>query len=892
MKKLFLLLFLAFTAVIAVNAVNYPIQVMGIQVTDANKNNVLGDGKFVYEPDKNILTVFGGTYTRSSKSIVEVTSEMTEDFEMRIMGDVTMKTSDGHPIAYSGQGDFIIWGRIVNIGKLTLDAAYGGKVGIDILSNANLKIKGLDVTINSTGIAIGTHLKPHNQVLTLEKCDLHLTGGTAALRFKDVVLDGCVYQTGYAINGFDANGNGTYNGTVMKDVRIDAEDYKISVAGIAVNARNAERIMTGVSYDVDNNELELNNANITTTANSAIFANQTMQTLSKQKTFKVRLKGANKITHTGRSAALYFAPIHVDSTLIYSTNGGSLDVNSSSIGGVLFATIQPKVTIKDCTVNLKTSNSSVSAIKGDASKRMNLTFVNATVTAETSGSTVLTDVDDLRFFGCFMKTPTEAFLNSQFRLITMTGTTPTKLEVVPGKDNVKPFLFYGDAVELVEATATTAKIKFNRAMDNLTDSQDILYHLYVAKDKITGSWVQDRDLDIRATSSLLNYEVKNLKPETTYFIRLKAIDKAGNYVFYKDLELKTDRDKSPVVPGGDCVYVTSEETTMYVTWDPATDDLTPADKLKYYLSYWEADQGESKNKWAVNVNGTSAHITDLKPNTSYYVRPMVQDESGHFAQYPATLAKTKPVNYGIIIRGEQLAEHNIANYASSGITFDPETQTLTFDNVYLRKSTKTEATVVFIKGGITLNLKGKNTVEGNSSAFFILEGGTITSSDGTGKLICSASDEYSSGITTDGALVIKACTVEVTCPNGFGIFGSYATSYFEGSTLLVDNANVKTKGSLCYIGGFGGLALTNCYIASPVGAKVGGVKRDSQMGIYYADDSGYAGNVEIVAGKAPSAIEAIEEYGSDVKRFNVVGMPVDKSYRGIVIINGKKYSNK
>ena len=60
MKKITILL-LALCAMMAVKAANYDITIAGITVTDANKANVMGDGKVSYNPSTNTVTLDGAT---------------------------------------------------------------------------------------------------------------------------------------------------------------------------------------------------------------------------------------------------------------------------------------------------------------------------------------------------------------------------------------------------------------------------------------------------------------------------------------------------------------------------------------------------------------------------------------------------------------------------------------------------------------------------------------------------------------------------------------------------------------------------------------------------------------------------------------------------------------
>ncbi len=583
MKKIFTILILMLTA-IAVNAATYPIYVKGVQVTDANRSDVLGDGTVIYYNTSNLL-VFKNANITYSNPIVNITTGMTEEIELKFLGNNVFTSSAGHCIYHQGTGELHLWSDEKNNGTLTLKATKTGYSGIDIVNTANFSMNRLKLTIEAGGYGIGTHNSATTQECLIERSTIDVKGaaGYGALRFKKVTLNECHYVSGYAINGYKSDGSGTMDGTLVTNVKTDIERYDIYIAGTQVTSLNARNILAGdskndskVSFNASTNELALNGVDITSGVSNCIAVNH-MNTSTSTKAFKLKLVGANKITHSGKYNALCLALLEdVDSALIYSPDGtGSLDIQSlNSQTSAFRSTDLYKTTFKDCTVNIKVANTSANAIQGDANKYTTFSFVNANVNAESTSGKVLTNCLTLKYYGCFMKAPENGFLTNLHYL----SDNATVFTVVKGKDNIPPFLNYGDAVTVAESGPNSVKVKFYEAFDNFTPYKEIKYHVFLHKGAtVDGTWIQNYDLDLNVNSSELYTTISNLESNTTYVLRLRVTDSNGNRTFYQDLKFTTAAPtKYGIYVGG--TEITSDNQSSLnngqVSFDPSTYTLT------------------------------------------------------------------------------------------------------------------------------------------------------------------------------------------------------------------------------------------------------------------------------------------------------------------------------
>lgn len=535
MKKFFTLFFFLLAA-IASNAEQYPLNVKGVTITDDNKADILGDGKVKFDNSTNTLTFTDADITYD-QYIVGATMNWKENLNIKFEGKNTFTVTGKNSAIYIGAKgiNLTLWSDEYTKGSLTINMGEEGNNGIENGGHSNIILQSIDLNINANNDGIGPlNSSPTTEKLIIDKCNIAINcQKRAALRFTEVELIDCKYIDGYALNGTKSTGC-TYDGTVMKDVRVGVDTYGIWVSGEEVTAKNMHNILLDEApytmyFEPKTNELTLNNVNYNSESKNAIWVKN--DNTSSDKTFKINLVGKNVITSSVTDdKAILVEAANVDSVLIYSVDGGSLDVTSPSEYATL--STSNKLTIKDCTVNIRNTNASAPAFKG-----MYFCFINSNFSAETAGQDVFNDVLSLDYDGCFMTTPDDGFLSSKHTLESKNSTN--KFVVVPGVDNIKPNFYYGDTPSVKSVTNNSVTIFFSSAMDNLTAKKNIRYNIRVAKADAPEAWVKDYDLNNSSSGNEHETEITELEPETKYILRIKATDEAGNYNEYKDVEFTT-----------------------------------------------------------------------------------------------------------------------------------------------------------------------------------------------------------------------------------------------------------------------------------------------------------------------------------------------------------------
>ena len=135
--------------------------------------------------------------------------------------------------------------------------------------------------------------------------------------------------------------------------------------------------------------------------------------------------------------------------------------------------------------------------------------------------------------------------------------------------------------------------------------------------------------------------MKRVKQFSIWIIALLAMT-VTNYAWAADTEKPE--------PGGYLVTrigfnivrypVAISSTEIAVKWNPATDNVTPQNKLRYRVA-WKKTSSDSWNYSPYTANFTSYTITGLEPNTEYTVDVVVRDEADNGIWYGERTVKTE-----------------------------------------------------------------------------------------------------------------------------------------------------------------------------------------------------------------------------------------------------------
>ena len=212
---------------------------------------------------------------------------------------------------------------------------------------------------------------------------------------------------------------------------------------------------------------------------------------------------------------------------------------------------------------------------------------------------------------------------------------------------------------ITEATATaynSMSVKWSAATDNKTPADKLRYQLI---------WQAKGNPEIHISEikpAMLSLSINGLTEKTTYVIKVKVTDEAGNEAIYEAKEVTTPNkpeEKDTVSPTpGKIIEVTPTINTIFLRWSAATDNKTPADKLYYQVIYYAKD--EKKEIYSQTKASMFTYtITGLRPKTTYIIKVRVTDEAGNATEYAEVIKNTleqeapKP---GVITKIE--AKHN------------------------------------------------------------------------------------------------------------------------------------------------------------------------------------------------------------------------------------------
>ena len=242
----------------------YPVWVSGIQVTDTNKDDVLGDGKVFYNPDTNTLKVLDGTnitsYNDESKYSLIYSSDTATPLTIDAPNGLTLYSTNAGRGVSSGS-DLIINGNV--------DITVGGYEGYAVVAGGSVTIDG-------------------SAKLTITKDNGHAIHAT-----KDVTINGDASITvgganGRAINSSgsvwikgNAEISGTSNGRAIDTYGNVQVDGNLTISGNFSYGINADpgtvTMATGKTWDIDatfvtivGNSIELNGNQIKLPADGMI----------------------------------------------------------------------------------------------------------------------------------------------------------------------------------------------------------------------------------------------------------------------------------------------------------------------------------------------------------------------------------------------------------------------------------------------------------------------------------------------------------------------------------------------------------------------------------------------------------------------------------------------
>ena len=231
------------------------------------------------------------------------------------------------------------------------------------------------------------------------------------------------------------------------------------------------------------------------------------------------------------------------------------------------------------------------------------------------------------------------------------GTGKYNMVNVTTADKTSPVVS-NKTVTISNITASSAYVSWTLASDNITPQNKIRYFASL----ISGGHFVDGG--IPKTENINSYKLTGLTPSTKYEIRLFAFDESDNNTGYTATEFTTGPDAAAQLPDRTVTVGAVTETSIQISWEKASDDVTPQSKLRY-KAYCE----DQANNWLISsdylTDLTTYTFTGLDPNTKYTLYARVFDESDNKSDYYSADATTKADTEAPKVPDDQITVVNV-----------------------------------------------------------------------------------------------------------------------------------------------------------------------------------------------------------------------------------------
>ena len=636
------------------------------------------------------------------------------------------------------------------------------------------------------------------------------------------------------------------------------ETYGIKIAGEDITGYNRYDLteISGVSgtvyFDPNTRTLTLDNATIEANDYNAIL-NETCDYLT------IELIGTNTINVTN-SAGIYLK----EETTIWSNSGGKLSVKSDRCA-LLFGGCP--LEISNCWLEAEGAWG-ISANNNVAEEV--LTIRNSHVAAKGSSGSIC-DIANLVLDYCSIKQPDGARFSTQNNAVVLNG------EMVTDKVVIEPY--YGIKIAGVDVTKKNCK---DLSVIDGVDGK-------MSYDPETKTLTME-DVTINITGEkvgIWNRDVKGLKINLVGDNTITA-NQAGITIGQPStisgsgtLRLKSSDNCGLFLPSS----LSVEGISLYIEglWGISGQIFqTSGNELTICNAYVEA-------------TGSNGSICDIQ-NLILDGCSITQPNGAEFdAQYHSVLLNDKlvtdkvviePDTYGFNIAGVNVTKKNckdlsVIDGVDGKISYDPETKTLTMEDVTINVADNSGIWNGSVKG-LKIVLAGNNIITSSSSCIKIDKTSTIS---GSGTLILKSSENC--GIY----MKLTSLTVEGVKLYTEGKYGVAGFDGISGETLTLRNAYVEATGSLGSVCDIQNLVLDGCSITQPDGAA------------FDANVHAVALNGEVVTDKVviESVTNGISDITTDVPAhakgiYSVTGVKQTQQWNelpaGIYIVDGVKRVKK
>lgn len=781
---------------LTVSAASYDIKVCGVQVTDANKSDVLGDGKVAYVPSGQQLVFKDGTNLSYSGTLVTA----NQDMGIIVDGKVTLTSTTVAPcIIFNGSNKYRITfftGTLVR--QLTLKSSGGG---ISINGTSTLDINAIDLKI-TTGKwepiygTTGSANKPTVKFIGTNATLTPASGYAPIVDVSSVSFEACAISspTGLTFSSGDnafVSGGSVYKGAMQ----IAPDDYKITIGDVKVTGANYKNIdgKGKIFYSPSNNLLSLDNA----TVNGAI-------SFQGNKAITLRLTGANKINATKNGIYISNKPL----TIIGTTDDASLDISQTDTQYKAINLYNAgTLTIKNCEV---TATGAAMAIGGTGSNPT-INVENAKVVASITGTPstsqgAFVNISGINYKDCYAESaaPKEMVYVPSLKGICGSSESTLADKVIINKGTGYNVWYAARRVSSNYLNLSgDGHVQYNAA-NNRIMFVDASVHHTTSDPLIFAGEGQKLEILVSGTNSVTtsNYGIVHYGDLRIY--------SAGSGVGGSGTLTITSG-------GGYCINSLSDVLLENVT-------VNAKAKTSAFNDYDKTHKLTIKNSKVTLTGGTNAvsnYASVVLDGVDVIDPTNVEWSKGlRTFTHAGVVCKDLKIGYAeyeLSIGGTKVTTANYKDiYGDGKMSFDPATYTLTLNNALIANVGYC-INAGYVSGTtLTIKLIGKSTLQSQKSDAMYLDIPTIITSDSNGELEASAPSSI--GIYHNSKLSYKDCTVSAS---GYA-YGIMADHYSGGYSLNIDNATVKAHGSKAAFYNYKYSSLTNCYVADPHPCKFDG----------------------------------------------------------------------
>jgi hypothetical protein len=196
-----------------------------------------------------------------------------------------------------------------------------------------------------------------------------------------------------------------------------------------------------------------------------------------------------------------------------------------------------------------------------------------------------------------------------------------------GADSTAPS-FAGATSATPSPNAVT--VAWNAGSDNLTPTARLTYLIYQASSAGGQSFAQPTATSAPGATS---FSVGKLATRTTYYFVVRARDEAGN-LDSNTIEVSattpaTSDSMAPTFPG--LATATASSTSITLSWNAASDGVTPSSQMVYLIYQATAAGGQSfaMPTYTTAPGQTMYTVSGLQPGQVYYFVVRAQDQAGN-----------------------------------------------------------------------------------------------------------------------------------------------------------------------------------------------------------------------------------------------------------------------